>query len=62
MRAAIINQFGGPEVIEIADIEKPEPKGKEVLVKNVAKCLQQSERRPIDRKHLYVFLLMKFNI
>lgn len=27
MRAAIINQFGGPEVIEIADIEKPEPKG-----------------------------------
>lgn len=36
MKAVIINQFGGPEVLEYTDIDKPTPREHEVLVKNVA--------------------------
>ena len=54
MRAAIINKFGGPEVIEIADIEKPEPKEKEVLVKNVAVGVGKPDS--MVRSGIYPFL------
>ena len=33
MRAAIFNKFGGTEVLEVADVEKPRAKADEVLVK-----------------------------
>ena len=33
MKAAIINEYGGNEVVRIVDIERPEPKAGEILVK-----------------------------
>lgn len=32
MRAALINQYGGPEVIQVTDIDRPNPKSDQVLV------------------------------
>lgn len=36
MKAAMINKFGGPDVIQVVEMEKPTPTGKKVLVKNSA--------------------------
>jgi NADPH:quinone reductase-like Zn-dependent oxidoreductase len=33
MKAAVINQFGGPEVLQITEVEKPVPGDDEVLIK-----------------------------
>ena len=35
MKAAIINEFGGPEQVIYTDVPKPKAKGDEILVKNV---------------------------
>ena len=32
MKAVVINRFGGPEVLEIQDVPKPEPGAEEILV------------------------------
>jgi NADPH:quinone reductase len=32
MKAVVINRFGGPEVLEIEDVPKPEPRPEEILV------------------------------
>lgn len=34
MKAIRIEQFGGPEVMQLRDVDVPEPKTGEVLVKN----------------------------
>lgn len=36
MKAIIINEFGGPEVMKIAEVERPVPKADEILVKMYA--------------------------
>jgi len=36
MKAIIINEFGGPEVMKIAEVERPIPKADEILVKMYA--------------------------
>ena len=33
MKAALYTRYGPPEVIQIADVEKPDPKHNEVLIK-----------------------------
>lgn len=43
MRAAIITKPGGPEVLQIADIEQPVPQGDEVLVKVQAAGLNRAD-------------------
>lgn len=54
MRAAIINEFGGPEVIHVVDMEKPVPTGTEVLVKNVAAGVGRPDS--MVRSGIYPFL------
>jgi hypothetical protein len=36
MKAAIVRQYGGPEVLKIEEIARPEPKENEVLVRVIA--------------------------
>ena len=46
MRAAVQNSLGGPEVLEVTDVERPEPRTNEVLVRVHAASLN-----PTDWKH-----------
>ena len=43
MRAVIQNTFGGPEVLEVVDVEKPTPKAGEVLIR-----VRASGLNPVD--------------
>lgn len=45
MKAMVIDRFGGPEVFEVRDLERPEPRSDEVLVRVVA-----SGTNPVDAK------------
>jgi NADPH2:quinone reductase len=45
MRAMVITRFGGPEVFELRQIERPQPGPGEVLVRVVA-----SGTNPVDAK------------
>src|SRR5579864_1023018 len=33
MKAVVIHQYGGPEVLKLEDVPRPEPKGDDVLIK-----------------------------
>ncbi len=45
MRSLIYNKYGGPDVLEVADVEKPEPDENSVLVR-----LKASSVNPVDYK------------
>jgi len=45
MKAVRIRSFGGPEVLELADIEKPQPKDDEVLIR-----VRAASVNPVDYK------------
>jgi Alcohol dehydrogenase GroES-like domain len=45
MKAVCIRSFGGPEVLELADIEKPEPADEEVLIR-----VRAASVNPVDYK------------
>jgi NADPH2:quinone reductase len=45
MRAVVIDRFGGPEVLTVRDVEKPEPGPDEVLVRVIA-----AGTNPVDAK------------
>lgn len=45
MKAICIRSFGGPEVLELADLERPQPKDDEVLVK-----VRAASVNPVDYK------------
>ena len=55
MRAVVINRFGGPEVLELADKPRPEPGEREILVRvratalNRADLLQRMGRYPAPK-------------
>lgn len=54
MKAAVIDTFGGPEVIHVIDVEKPVPTGKQVLVKNKAAGVGRPDS--MVRSGIYPFL------
>ena len=54
MKAVVIDQFGGPEVLKTVDIEKPRATGNEVLVKNVAAGVGKPDS--MVRSGIYPFL------
>lgn len=43
MKAVVINRFGGPEVLEIQDVPKPQPKQDEVLVHVRSSALNRAD-------------------
>jgi putative PIG3 family NAD(P)H quinone oxidoreductase len=43
MRAVVITHFGGPEVLEIQDVPKPQPQSEEVLVKVRGTALNRAD-------------------
>ena len=45
MRSIIYNKYGGPEVLEVADVEKPEPDANSILVR-----VKASSINPVDYK------------
>jgi NADPH:quinone reductase-like Zn-dependent oxidoreductase len=36
MKAAVLQQYGGPEVLKLQEVSRPEPKDDEVLVRVIA--------------------------
>jgi len=47
MKAVTIHEFGGPEVLQVEDVEKPTPKENEVLVE-----VHASSLNPVDEKSI----------
>ena len=43
MKAVLIKEFGGPEVMSIGEVEKPQPKADEVLIKVVATSINRPD-------------------
>ncbi len=43
MKAVLMNEFGGPEVMTIGDIDIPEPKANEVLIKVIATSINRPD-------------------
>lgn len=43
MRAVVITNHGDPSVLKVVDVEKPEPKSSEILVKNRATSLNRAD-------------------
>ncbi len=43
MKAVLIKEFGGPEVMSVGDIDKPQPKADEVLIKVVATSINRPD-------------------
>ncbi len=43
MKAVVMNEFGGPEVMKVGDIDTPEPKANEVLIKVVATSINRPD-------------------
>ncbi len=57
MRACQIEEFGGPEVLEVADIPKPEPKDGEVLIKVEAAGMNFADTHQRENSYLSKFEL-----
>lgn len=49
MRAAVARRFGGPEVVQIRDVQKPRPQADEVLVKVHASTVSVADHRTRSR-------------
>src|SRR5207248_11469871 len=69
MKAIVVHQFGGPEVLKLEDVPKPDPKEDEILVKVISAGVNSFEDRKSTRLNsshrtisYAVFCLKKKNI
>jgi NADPH:quinone reductase-like Zn-dependent oxidoreductase len=53
MKAVVYTRYGSPDVLRFTDVEKPAPKGNEVLVKVQAVSLNRSDWEALRGKPLY---------
>lgn len=54
MKAAVFDRYGGPEVVRIAEVEKPEPRDNEVLVRVLATTICAPDWRIRAAKPFFV--------
>lgn len=57
MKAAVINQYGGPEVIEIKDVPTPEPKADEILIQVMNTTVTMGD---CEFRGMYFYWLIRF--
>ena len=46
MKAVVVNEYGGPEVLKYQDAPKPEPKDDEILVRVMAATTMMASSQP----------------
>lgn len=60
MKAVVYTRYGGPDVLEVADVEKPVPRNDEVLVRLRAVSLNASDWEGLTGKPLYARIMGLF--
>ena len=60
MKALVYRRYGGPDVLELADVPKPQPREREVLVRVHATSVNAADRVLLRGKPVLVRLAMGF--
>ena len=55
MKAIVAHQWGGPEVLKVADVSLPQPKENEILIKSFAAGVNSFDGTLLSGKYAKVF-------
>ena len=58
MKAVVYHQYGSPDVLQVAEIEKPTPNGNQILLKVHAVSVNAADYRPLSGKPFLIRLMM----